>query len=49
MGAANSRNVTAEETGLPGRPKKQHFVRFWFWLTAASVLEISPKTSGLPG
>ena len=35
-GAANSRNVTAEETGLPGRPKKGN-VRAAFECRTASL------------
>src|SRR5579863_7364302 len=37
-GAANSKNVTADETGFPGSPKQQHFAPFWFWFRLAERL-----------
>jgi hypothetical protein len=49
-GAAKSRKVTAEETGLPGSPKKgKASASPRAWEADERPPGSSPKTSGLPG
>src|SRR5579863_497727 len=49
-GAANSKNVTADETGFPGSPKQQHFEPFLFSTEFLRRRDASSaNTSGLPG
>ena len=48
IGEPNSRKVTADEMGFPGRPKKGSLPANWPGVGAA-VPGTSPKTRGLPG